>query len=131
MQLLTYRLWPSARHLEEVTVTSFKWRSLEKWLADGHFKWRHLWKFTKKFFNAKWCKIAQNTKMKQKKFSKILRCDVTWSDGQMAMSLEVTSLLKWWSLPIEVTITCTSDEQMARAFDMLLKYAISFWCNSN
>ena len=62
----------------------FKWRSLgEKWpsllsdkqmvmsfrsdvtSSDGHF-----WKFSKIFFYFKWCKIAQNAKIKQKKIFK-------------------------------------------------------------
>ena len=49
--------WKKWRHLFQVTVTSSDVTSLT--------------------ICSKWCKIAQNTKVKQKKISKILRCDVT------------------------------------------------------
>ena len=54
----------------EVTVTSNDVAICSSLQSDRHF-----WKFSKNFFYSKWCKIAQNGKIQQKKFSKILRCD--------------------------------------------------------
>ena len=103
-------------HIIQVTVT---WEVTSRWPCHWEvtsLQVTSLAKIYKKFFSIlNDVKLLKRQKWSKKKFSKILRCDVTWSDGQMAMSLEVTSLLKWWSLPIEVTVTCTSDEQMARA----------------
>ena len=78
--LRSYWLWPSARHLKEVTVTAFKWRSLEKWLADGQgsdVTWsdvtRNFWNFFSLFFGI----LGNFKRFHEKKISKILRCDVT------------------------------------------------------
>ena len=74
-------IWSS---LERSDVICFNWRSLQVTSlllpSASHFKWRHLSKIFKNFFCSKWCKIAQNTKIKQKNFSEILRCDVISSD---------------------------------------------------
>ena len=111
----THWLWPSARHLKEVTVTAFKWRSLEKWLADGQgsdVTWsdvtRNFWNFFFTFFGI----LGNFKRFHEKKFQKfwdvtsLLKwradgqgSDVTWSDRHLK---KVTSLL-------------SSDEQMAKA----------------
>ena len=107
-------------HIIQVTVT---WEVTSRWPCHWEvtsLEVTSLAKIYKKNFSIlNDVKLLKRQKWSKKNFSKILRCDVTWSDGQMAMSLEVTSLLKWWSLPIEVTVTCTSDEQMARAIYLI------------
>ena len=129
--------WPSAshfssdRHLNDVTVTSSKWR------ADGQSQWSKkefskilrsdvTWSdvtcenLQKNFSMPNDVKLLKTQKWSKKIFSKILRCDVTWSDGQMAMSLEVTSLLLVMSMSLQVTVTSSSDEQMVEAKDSVL-----------
>ena len=103
-------LWPSARHLKEVTVTAFKWRSLEKWLADGQgsdVTWsdvtRNFWNF---FFTFFWHFGQFQTFTRKKNFKNFEMWRHFWSDGQMAKevtSLEVTVIWKKWRHFFQVT----------------------------
>ena len=66
--------------------------------------------------------IAQNAKIEQKNFSKILRSDVTWSDEQMVASLEVTvtsQVMVTWK---EVNVISSSDKQMIKSLDYIFNF---------
>ena len=115
-QTLALAIWSSLLrndgHFQEVTVT---WEVTSRWprsLGMTSMEVTSRPKILEKIFLLNFAILGNFTSFRVKKFFwKFSQVTVTWSDEQMAISLEVTV-----SCERKTTVTSSSDERMARAY---------------